>query len=94
MTITKLRPTFTFDQERVDALRAIAPEAFADGKINWEALREALGEHLEEEGREAEHFGLFWPGKREARPSAVASPWCAPRRWRPWRRAAQRWQAG
>ena len=67
MTIEKLRPTFTFDQERLDALKAIAPEAFADGKINWETLREALGEHLEDEDRDAEHFGLFWPGKRDAR---------------------------
>ena len=67
MTIPKLRPTFTFDQERIEALKAIAPEAFADGKINWETLREALGEHLEDEGRDAEHFGLFWPGKRQAR---------------------------
>ncbi len=67
MTLPKLRPTFTFDQERLEALKAIAPEAFADGRINWEALREALGDHLEEEGRDAEHFGLFWPGKRAAR---------------------------
>jgi len=67
MTITKLRPTFTFDQDRLNALRAIAPEAFADGKINWEALREALGDRVEDEGRDAEHFGLFWPGKRDAR---------------------------
>jgi len=67
MPITKLRPTFTFDQARLDALRAIAPEAFADGKINRDALLEALGEHLEDEGRDAEHFGLFWPGKRDAR---------------------------
>jgi hypothetical protein len=61
MTITKLRPTLAFDQDRLDALAAIAPEAFADGKINWDALREALGDHMEDEGRDAEHFGLFWP---------------------------------
>ena len=67
MTITKLHPTFTFDQDRLDALRAIAPEAFADGKVNWDALREALGDRVEDEGRDAEHFGLFWPGKRDAR---------------------------
>ncbi len=36
MTLPKLRPTFAFDEERLNALRAIAPEAFADGKINWE----------------------------------------------------------
>jgi adenine-specific DNA-methyltransferase len=67
MTVTKLHPTFTFDQERLDALLAIAPEAFADGQINWDVLKEALGEHLEEEGPAAEHFGLTWPGKRAAR---------------------------
>lgn len=70
MTLPKLRPTFTFDQERLDALAAIAPEAFADGKINWETLREALGDHLEEEEQGSEHFGLFWPGKRAARRQA------------------------
>jgi len=67
MTIEKMRPSFTFDQERIDALKAIAPEAFADGKINWETLKAALGEHLEDEEQDAEHFGLFWPGKRAAR---------------------------
>jgi adenine-specific DNA-methyltransferase len=67
MSYERLRPTFTFDAERLEQLKAIAPEAFADGKINWEALRAALGEHLEEEGADAEHFGLFWPGKRAAR---------------------------
>jgi len=45
MTLTKLRPTFTFDQDRLDALKAIAPEAFADGKVNWDVLKEALPLH-------------------------------------------------
>ena len=71
MTITNLRPTFTFDQDRFNALRPIAPAVVADGKINWDVLKEALGEQLEEEGRDgavpAEHFGLTWPGKRQAR---------------------------
>lgn len=63
----RLRPSFVFDEERLKQLQQITPEAFADGKINWDVLKEALGERLEEEGDEAEHFGLFWPGKREAR---------------------------
>ncbi len=67
MPISKFRPTFTFTQDRLEQLKAIAPEAFADGKINWESLKQALGEFLEDENQEAEHFGLFWPGKREAR---------------------------
>jgi adenine-specific DNA-methyltransferase len=65
MTIEKLRPSFTFTADRLTELAAIVPEAFADGKINWDTLREALGETLEDESQE--HFGLFWPGKREAR---------------------------
>jgi len=67
MPYERLRPSFVFDEERLKQLQQIAPEAFADGKINWEVLKESLGEHLEEEGQEAEHFGLFWPGKRQAR---------------------------
>ncbi len=67
MPISKLRPSFTFTEDRLAELRAVVPEAFADGKVNWEALREALGEYLEDEGAEAEHFGLSWPGKRQAR---------------------------
>jgi len=63
----RLRPSFSFDEERIKQLKQIAPEAFADGKINWKVLQEALGENLEEEGQDIEHFGLFWPGKREAR---------------------------
>ncbi|MFH1905958.1 MAG: site-specific DNA-methyltransferase [Chloroflexota bacterium] len=65
MTIEKLRPSFTFDSDRLRELAGVVPEAFADDKINWDTLREALGEHLEDETQE--HFGLFWPGKREAR---------------------------
>ena len=72
MTIEKLRPTFTFDQERLDALRTIAPEAFADGRINWEVLKEAFGDHLEDDERDVEHFGLVWPGKRAAQRLASA----------------------
>lgn len=65
MPLTKLRPSFTLTEDRLRELQAILPEAFADGRINWDTLREALGERLEDEAQE--HFGLFWPGKREAR---------------------------
>ncbi|MCU0289821.1 MAG: site-specific DNA-methyltransferase [Acidobacteria bacterium] len=70
MSIEKLRPSFTFNEDRINELKKIAPEAFADGKVNWETLKEALGEYLEDdEGQE--HFGLFWPGKRQARRMAA-----------------------
>ena len=63
--VEKLRPSYTFTEDRLEQLKAVVPEAFADGKINWDVLREALGEQLEDE--ETERFGLFWPGKRESR---------------------------
>lgn len=67
MPIEKLRPSFTLDEDRFKDLCKILPEAIADGKVNWEVLREALAGHLEGEKEEVEHFGLFWPGKLEAR---------------------------
>lgn len=61
----KLRPTFSLEEDRLIALRQILPEAFADGKINFETLRELLGDVVENE--RDEHFGLSWAGKKEAR---------------------------
>src|SRR3990172_8668806 len=73
MPIEKLRPTFTLTEDRLEQLRAVVPEAFADGRINWDALREVLADQLEDEEEPLERFGLFWPGKREAR-RAAATP--------------------
>ena len=71
MPITKLTPenNTPYLEDRLKALEQAVPEAFADGKINWDTLREVLGEDLEEGGCE-EYFGLNWPGKREARKKA------------------------
>ncbi len=74
MTPEKLRPSFTFTEDRLRQLQQVVPEAFADGKINWEVLREALGHYLEDEEACEEHFGLFWPGKRQARRLAALPP--------------------
>jgi adenine-specific DNA-methyltransferase len=63
----RLRPSFAFDEVRLKQLQQIVPEAFADGNIDWEVLKQSLGERFEDESNDAEHFGLFWPGKREAR---------------------------
>ena len=58
MPITKLTPenNYPYTQDRLKALEQAVPEAFADGKINWDTLREVLGEDLEDEGREE----FFW----------------------------------
>jgi adenine-specific DNA-methyltransferase len=68
----RLKPTFTFDEDRLADLKRVVPEAFADGKVNWDALREALGENLEEEGKE--HYAFTWPSKREAKKLAAKPP--------------------
>lgn len=47
-----------------EQLQASAPEVFADGKLNVEALQNLLGDENLAGG--AEKFGLTWPGKREA----------------------------
>lgn len=72
MPITKLTPenNYPYMNERMEALKQAVPEAFADGKINWDTLKEILGEELEEGGC-PEYFGLNWPGKREARKRAA-----------------------
>ncbi len=72
MPITKLTPenNYPYQEERMQSLKLAIPEAFADGKINWDTLREVLSEDLEEGGCE-EYFGLNWPGKREARKRAA-----------------------
>lgn len=72
MPITKLSPenNYLYLQVRMEAMSQAVPEAFADGKINWDTLREVLTEDLEEGGCE-EYFGLNWPGKREARKRAA-----------------------
>ena len=68
----RIRPGYAFGEDRIEQLKSIVPEAFTDGKINWDVLREALGEYVEPETGEVQHFGLSWPGKREARRLANA----------------------
>jgi adenine-specific DNA-methyltransferase len=72
MTATRLTPALSFAEERLAKLREVVPEAFADGHVNWDSLREALGNWLESDDAQAEHFGLTWPGKRDARRAAAA----------------------
>lgn len=64
-SIERLRPTYSLEEDRLNALRQILPGAFEDGKINFETLRELLGDEVEDEGDD--HFGLSWTGKKDAR---------------------------
>ncbi len=48
---------------RLDRLREIVPEAFTDGKIDFEKFQQVLSEDVTEA---AERYGLSWTGKSEA----------------------------
>ena len=50
-------------EDKITALRDLFPEVFAEGKVDFERLKQALGESIDE-GRE--RYGLSWAGKSEA----------------------------
>ncbi len=52
----------------VDALKALFPEAFTEGKIDFEVLKGLLGAAVDERD---EKYGLNWHGKRRARQIAL-----------------------
>ncbi len=54
--------------ENLAALRALFPQAFTEGGVNFEALRELLGDAVDEGD---ERYGLNWSGKRQARRLAL-----------------------
>jgi len=49
--------------DRIEALRDLFPEVFAEGKIDLQRLRLALGQQVDES---RERYGLSWAGKAEA----------------------------
>src|SRR5581483_1167720 len=55
-------------EENVQQLRALFPDAFTEGKVDFDVLRQLLGDALDE--RE-EKYGLNWHGKRRARQLAL-----------------------
>jgi len=75
MAHERIKPEFSFDEEKIKQLKEIVPECFEDGRINFETLRQNLGDWVaDEEDGDPEHFGLFWPGKKEARKIATIPP--------------------
>jgi adenine-specific DNA-methyltransferase len=67
MPVEKFQPIDNLDAERLEALKQLFPEAVADGRIQFDTLRDLLQDAREDDEPDAEHFGLFWHGKREAR---------------------------
>jgi len=54
--------------ENIEQLKVLFPEAFTEGKIDFEILKQLLGNTIDE--RE-EKYGLNWHGKRQARQIAL-----------------------
>jgi adenine-specific DNA-methyltransferase len=54
--------------ENIEQLKAIFPEAFSEGKIDFEVLKQLLGGAIDERD---EKYGLNWHGKRRARQLAL-----------------------
>ena len=67
MSIEPLERAASLDEERIQLLKDQFPEIWADGKINVEALTDALSDVIEDDEAAVEHYGLSWPGKRMAR---------------------------
>jgi len=56
--------------ENIEQLQTIFPEAFTEGKVNFDVLRQLLGDgSVLDEGEEK--FGLNWHGKKKARQIAL-----------------------
>lgn len=74
MTMERVQPgdaeTHSMDvvAGNVEQLKALFPDAFTEGKIDFEVLKQLLGGEVEE--RE-EKYGLSWHGKRRARQIAL-----------------------
>jgi adenine-specific DNA-methyltransferase len=66
-----IKPESSAYEERLRILKETMPECFTEGRLDPDKLRELVGEQNLEEG--AERYGLFWPGKREARARAFKS---------------------
>ena len=56
-------------KENVAALKALFPSIVTDGKVDWDVLRQLLGDEVEDG---AERYGLNWKGKARARAFALA----------------------
>jgi len=57
------RESLNIKNKLLEALKVSTPEVFAEGKVNWDKVRLALGEHLD---ASSEKFNFTWAGKAGA----------------------------
>jgi adenine-specific DNA-methyltransferase len=55
--------SLTPEQEKINALQQVLPEAFSEGKIDWEKLKATLGDNINFSN---ERYVLNWAGKSDA----------------------------
>lgn len=65
--------SLTPDKTKIEQLKAILPEAFSEGKIDWEKLKATLGEDINFSN---ERYVLNWAGKSEAFKALQAPSTC------------------
>ncbi|WP_291423093.1 site-specific DNA-methyltransferase [Deinococcus sp.] len=69
--IDEMKRPERLDEDRIEAIKALFPEAFPDGKFDAQTLKELLESPAEPPVEGGEFYGLNWPGKRQARKLAV-----------------------
>jgi adenine-specific DNA-methyltransferase len=76
MSIEEIKRPARIDEDRIEELKKLFPEAFVDGKLDINILQEEVtgidADLIEENLSEA--YGLQWGGKREARRIAFLPP--------------------
>lgn len=55
-------------EDNISKLKSLFPEAFNEGSIDFDVLKQLLGENVDEK---EERYGLNWHGKRQARQLAL-----------------------
>ncbi|HBV9689265.1 TPA: site-specific DNA-methyltransferase, partial [Klebsiella variicola] len=55
-------------EDNIVKLKSLFPEAFNEGSIDFDVLKQLLGENVDEK---EERYGLNWHGKRQARQLAL-----------------------
>ena len=74
MAIEPLVLPTRIDTDRLNTLKDLYPEVFADGRVNLDELKVALLDLVEDDDAATEHYGLSWPGKKAAKRLAVKPP--------------------
>jgi adenine-specific DNA-methyltransferase len=70
----KFTPKYKLNEEQLNQLKQVVPEAFKDNELDFNSLYEALSDFTENEEDDIEQFGLSWPGKRAAKRAAAIPP--------------------